>query len=71
MKPHFQRHQQQEQTGETRHKIEEGVREFETPEELLRYDASQAPLPPAIQSRLKESLAREPAKKRPWWRRLF
>ena len=47
------------------------AREFATPEELLRFDAGQTPVPPAVEARLRQSLATEPAPKRNWWRRLF
>jgi hypothetical protein len=45
--------------------------EFATPEELLRYDAGQTPVPPAVETRLRRSLASEPRPKRGWWLRLF
>lgn len=46
------------------------AREFATTEELLRADASQIPVPPAVTKRLDESIKNEPAPKRSWWRRL-
>ena len=46
------------------------AREFATAEELLRADASQAEVPPAVEQRLGESILREPKPARPWWRRL-
>jgi hypothetical protein len=45
--------------------------EFATAEELLRHDALQTPVPPAIAERLQESVSHLPAPKRPWWRRLL
>ncbi len=50
---------------------QEGGRAFDTPEEVLRYDASQVTPPPALETRLKESVAREAPPKLGWWRRLF
>lgn len=47
-----------------------GAREFATAEELLRADASQIEVPPAVEQRLDESIQREPKPARPWWRRL-
>ena len=47
-----------------------GAREFATAEELLRADASQVEVPPAVEQRLDESIQREPKPARPWWRRL-
>jgi hypothetical protein len=45
--------------------------EFDTPEQMLRHDASHTPVPPNIATRLKQSLAELPPPARPWWRRLF
>ena len=45
--------------------------EFGSVEEIIRCDASQTQPPETIAERLKESLAREPAPARPWWRWLF
>lgn len=46
--------------------------EFATPEEMLRHDALHTPVPPALVSRLKQSLAQlPPPAPRPWWRRIF
>jgi hypothetical protein len=47
------------------------VREFHSVEELLQHDAAQTTVPPAVAARLQESLAREPAPRGNWWRRLF
>ena len=49
---------------------ETAAREFATAEELLRADASQIEVPPAVERRLDASLQREPKPARPWWRRL-
>ena len=43
--------------------------EFAGPEELLRFDAAQTPVPPQIAERLKQSVP--PAAPRSWWRNLF
>ncbi|MGO9200117.1 MAG: hypothetical protein ACLQM8_06200 [Limisphaerales bacterium] len=45
--------------------------EFGSAEEMLRHDALHTPVPPGIGRRLRESLARLPAARSPWWRRLF
>lgn len=46
------------------------VREFATPEELLRHDRAQTPVPDAVATRLEQSLAVEPVPAKPaWWRR--
>ena len=43
--------------------------DFETPEELLRFDASGQKPPEAVARRLADSVAGE--KPLPWWKRLF
>jgi hypothetical protein len=67
-------HQQEEQQSQlAEHQAQsQGSLEFRSPEELLRHDAVHTPVPPGIQRRLEESIAREGiGQKRPWWRRLF
>lgn len=46
------------------------VREFATVEELIRADAGQTPVPPAVTERLNKSLRREPPPARSWWQRI-
>jgi hypothetical protein len=53
--------QQSEQT--------QGVREFGTPEEMLRFDAAQHPPPVALVERLRRSVAQEPTARLAWWKR--
>jgi hypothetical protein len=48
---------------------EQKVREFASTEELLRHDARQVEVPPAVAVRLNESIKREP-KGKSWWQRL-
>jgi hypothetical protein len=45
--------------------------EFGSAEEMLRHDALHTPVPPSIGRRLQESLARLPAARSSWWRRLW
>lgn len=50
----------------------ETVREFTTPEELLRHDRAQTPVPESVAKRIGETVSREPgAAEKPWWKRLF
>lgn len=52
----------------------ETVREFATPEELLRHDRACTPVPDAVAERLGETLAAEPPpapEEKPWWKRLL
>ena len=45
--------------------------EFQTPEELLRHDATQVVPPDSIIERLKASIAQEPKPSRSLWKRLM
>jgi hypothetical protein len=64
---------QEEQHAEQQSQATQGqaTLEFNTPEELLRHDASQVSPPPGVAERLGRSVAREPKASRSWWRRLF
>ena len=46
-------------------------REFTSEEELLRYDAAQTPVPPAVAERLSHSIQNLPKPATSWWRRLL
>jgi hypothetical protein len=70
MKPPFHQQPQSEGTHQQAQKPQ-GAAEFDSVEELLRHDAAQVTPPPAIAERLKDSLAKEPLKPRPWWKKLF
>ena len=55
-----------QQTGQ------DGVRDFSSPEELLRHDAAQTPVPSAIAERISHSIQGLPRPQpRSWWQRLF
>jgi peptidyl-tRNA hydrolase len=44
--------------------------EFATPEELIRHDRGRTDVPPAVATRLAESVASDPPQAdRPWWKR--
>ena len=45
--------------------------EFATAEEMLRADAAQTAVPPAVVERLQKSIDQEPRPARSWWQRLF
>ncbi len=45
--------------------------EFASAEEMLRADAAQTAVPPAIAERLQKSIDQEPRPARSWWQRLF
>ena len=44
--------------------------EFNSPDDMLRFDASQTDVPPTLAERLQESVRKEPPP-RNWWQRLF
>jgi peptidyl-tRNA hydrolase len=61
--------QEQEQVSET-HTQKTEAREFATAEELIRHDAGQTEVPPAVAQRLGESIQKEPRPRRSLWQRL-
>lgn len=62
----------QEQTQVTEVQSQKtAAREFTSPEGLLRHDAAQTLVPPAVADRLAQSLRNEPKPERSWWRRMF
>ena len=62
--------QEQEQLAEAKSQ-QTPAREFASAEELLRHDARQTTVPPAIAERLSQSIQNEPKPERSWWRRLM
>lgn len=67
---HLRPREEQEQTGQAQTRQSTG-REFATAEEVLRYDAAQTSVPPAVAERLQKSLELEPKPRSSWWQRLF
>jgi len=66
------KHTSEEQEQLAEHEKQQVVaREFASPEELLRHDASQTTVPPAVADRLAQSLRSEPKPEQSWWRRMF
>ncbi len=65
-----QRSPEQEQLAATSAQ-QTNTREFATTEELLRHDAAQVEVPPAVADRLAQSLRNEPQPERSWWQRLL
>lgn len=47
-----------------------GPLEFASPDEMLRHDALHTPVPPAVENRVRASVASEKPRQS-WWRRLF
>lgn len=63
--------QQTEQEHQTTSNQQQTTREWNSAEELLREDAEKAAVPPAIEGRLRDSIANEPAPPKRWWQRFF
>lgn len=70
---HEKKFSQQEQAAEThlQSQAHGTIREFASPEEMLRFDARQTQVPPEIAQRLSKSTDAEPVSDRTWWRRFF
>jgi hypothetical protein len=62
------RSQEQEQLAQNA-AAQTAAREFATTEELLRHDAAQTEVPPAIAERLTQSIAKLPSQPKSWWQR--
>jgi hypothetical protein len=62
--------QEEQQISETQSR-QTTASEFASPEELLRFDAKQTPLPRTIAERLRRSLQNESAPPRSWWQKWF
>ncbi len=62
---------EQQELSETHGELQanQTIREFATPEDVLRFDAKQTLVPDGIAERLGRSLQKEPP--RSWWKRLF
>jgi hypothetical protein len=63
--------QQEQQQVEQQQSAKEAVREFATPEELLRHDAGNTAVPPQIAERLQKSVEGSPKPPPAWWRRFL
>jgi len=62
--------QEQAQLAEVKSQ-QTSVREFASVEEVLRHDAGQTAVPPAIAERLARSAQNVPPPERSWWQRVF
>lgn len=72
-KSKLQQQPQEEQTTTQQAAQKAEVREFQSAEEMVRFDAGQTCVPDSVKSRLAESLAREQKSEQStsWWRRLL
>jgi len=64
-------HEHQETTLHQQGAQQHTAVEFASAEEMLRHDAGQTPVPPAVAERLQRSVAQEPKPPRSLWQRLF
>jgi hypothetical protein len=64
-------HKQQHESEQINQEAQSSPPDFSSVEELLRYDAGQTSVPPSLQEKISDSLAREPARSRSWWGRFF
>jgi hypothetical protein len=64
-------HEHQHESEQIQREVESTPIELASVEELLRYDAGQISVPPAVREKISDSLAREPNHSRSWWRRFF
>ncbi|HXI73611.1 MAG TPA: hypothetical protein VNN22_24980 [Verrucomicrobiae bacterium] len=63
--------QKSEQVAEQQSQ-QQAANEFESSDELLRFDAAQTTVPPEIAQRLQKSTAHiNPPTARPWWKNIF
>jgi hypothetical protein len=63
-------HKQDQELAAVHHQQQGATaRQFTTPEEVLRFDAAQTQVPPAVAERLQKSVSREPQTPSPWWKR--
>ena len=60
---------QEQQVSQVQSQQTQTIREFASPDELLRFDRQQTMVPPEIAQRLGQSLQNEPRPPKPWWRR--
>lgn len=63
--------QQQEHAAEQSSHQQQGAHEFASPEELLRFDAANTRVPPAVARRLEETINTPAPRPQSWWRRLL
>jgi hypothetical protein len=76
MKPEYSKlRSEQEQGEQAQHTAQQSsqnqAQEFESVEELLRYDSDQNPVPAEVGERLNASIAAEPKPAKPWYKVLF
>ena len=72
MNRHTSKLNQHEETALHQHSAQQQTAvEFASAEEMLRHDAGQTPVPPAVAERLQRSVEQEPKPPPSLWQRLF
>jgi hypothetical protein len=71
MKQHSKLTHEQQSEQASNQTSQNHAQEFSTAEELLRHDAAQTTVPPAVAERLRQSAATLPQPKASWWKRWF
>jgi len=66
-----QRTEEQQHVSAEQRSEQQTAHEFASVDEMLRHDAQNTPVPPAIARRLQESVGPVPRPSQPWWRRWF
>ena len=66
-----QQQEQAHQQASSEQAQQSSAQEFANPEALLRHDSLHTPVPPAIASRLAESIGKSSPRPQSWWQRLF
>ena len=65
------RQEQREEQNQIKGSAQSEGKEFATVEELLRYDSEQNPVPAEVAERLGRTLANEPKREKPWYKRIL
>lgn len=63
--------QEQAQAAQQSTTQAQGSLEFASADAMLRHDAEQMPVPPAVAERLQQSIKQEEPPPQSWWQRLF
>jgi hypothetical protein len=66
-----QENNQEQELASTHQTQQPGAKEFATPEEMLRHDATHTAVPPGIPFRLRDSIGGTPSPRTSWWKRLL
>ncbi len=75
MKPEYTKLRQEERSEQVQSLSEASAakqaQEFASVDDLLRFDSQNHPVPPEVGERLNSSLAAEPPRNKPWYKKIF